>query len=61
VELVFEEFSRLRASSVPGAGLGLAISSRIARALGGEITVVSEPGCGSTFTLSLPMEYPGSQ
>jgi signal transduction histidine kinase len=60
VELVFEEFSRLRASSVPGAGLGLAISSRIARALGGEITVVSEPGCGSTFTLSLPVEYPGS-
>jgi signal transduction histidine kinase len=37
-----------------GAGLGLAISRELARAMGGEITVESQPGVGSTFTLTLP-------
>lgn len=37
-----------------GAGLGLSISQKLARAMGGEITVVSELGRGSTFTLKLP-------
>jgi signal transduction histidine kinase len=37
-----------------GMGLGLAISRNLARALGGDITVHSEPGRGSRFTLSLP-------
>ncbi len=36
-----------------GAGLGLAISRELARAMGGEITVESQPGVGSTFTLTL--------
>jgi signal transduction histidine kinase/CHASE3 domain sensor protein len=54
-EFIFEEFSRLGTGGAPGAGLGLAISKTLAQALGGHITVRSEPGLGSTFTLWLPL------
>lgn len=53
---LFQEFQRLDPGDVPGAGLGLAISDRIARLLGGEIQVQSEIGKGSTFTFCLPVE-----
>ncbi|HEY0670652.1 MAG TPA: ATP-binding protein, partial [Longimicrobiales bacterium] len=54
MELLFEEFERIDPSVKPGIGLGLAISRRVARALNGEITVKSERGKGSIFTLWLP-------
>src|SRR6185503_6071970 len=39
-----------------GTGLGLAIVSRFCRLMGGEVSVVSEPGLGSCFTVRLPIE-----
>jgi len=59
-DFIFEEFSRIDGSSKPGAGLGLAISRLLAEALGGHITVESEMGRGSTFTLWLPL-HPDSE
>jgi signal transduction histidine kinase len=37
-----------------GIGLGLALSRRFARGMGGDLTVTSQVGTGSTFTLTLP-------
>lgn len=55
--LLFEEFRRLdSAGGTKGYGLGLAISSRLATALGGRITVESTLGEGSRFCLWLPRE-----
>jgi signal transduction histidine kinase len=53
-QLVFEEFVRLDPHAAPGAGVGLAISQRIVHALGGELTLHSESGRGSSFVLWLP-------
>lgn len=54
-EQIFVEFSRLDPAAKRGAGLGLAIARRVARLLGGDITVESEVGQGSTFTFWLPL------
>src|SRR5690606_26280043 len=53
--LLFREFTRLEPGKRRGAGVGLAMSRRIARALRGDVTLVSTPGKGSTFTLWLPV------
>jgi len=53
---IFEPFVQLHrtlAHPSEGTGLGLAISRDLARGMGGELTVESEPGMGSTFTLVL--------
>jgi PAS domain S-box-containing protein len=52
--LVFQEFVRLQPEMTAGAGIGLTISRRVARALGGDITFRSKAGHGTTFTLWLP-------
>ncbi len=55
-QFIFEEFSRVGNSDATGAGLGLAISALIVNGLGGHISVDSELGRGSTFTLWLPLD-----
>nr|WP_221203936.1 ATP-binding protein [Modestobacter versicolor] len=61
---VFERFYRVdqsRASSTGGTGLGLAIVKHVASNHGGAVTVWSEEGLGSTFTLRIPMATDADQ
>ncbi len=58
---IFDAFRQVDAGSsrkYTGTGLGLSIASDLAHLLGGRITVDSEPGRGSAFTLELPLEAP---
>lgn len=61
---IFEPFTRAedsRISKVSGTGLGMAIADNIVKMMGGSIDVESEPGKGSTFTVSIPFHLPNKE
>jgi signal transduction histidine kinase len=61
LERIFDEFYQIEDggdNTSPGTGLGLAICQRLAGLLRGEITVESQPGRGSIFSVTLPQELP---
>jgi len=62
MEKLFKQFSRIVVEGLPlveGTGLGLYLSQKLARFLGGEIKAESEFGKGSEFILTLPLQYKG--
>ena len=58
-ERIFEKFERVDPDEPGGSGLGLYISRRLARAMGGDVTVDSAPGQGARFVLTLPLAPAG--
>jgi signal transduction histidine kinase/CheY-like chemotaxis protein/HPt (histidine-containing phosphotransfer) domain-containing protein len=57
-EIIFEPFKQgsSAGASMPGTGLGQAICRRLVELMGGEISVTSQPGTGSTFSFALPLQ-----
>jgi PAS domain-containing protein len=55
---IFEKFGRVDPTEPGGSGLGLYIARRLARAMGGDITVDSAPGMGARFVFLLPFRDP---
>ena len=59
LDRIFEPFVQVD-QGIPGAGLGLAISRKLIRGMGGDICVRSTPGKGSTFIVALPRAFPSA-
>ena len=63
LEQIFHDFVQVDSAiqrRVRGSGLGLALSRRLAQLLGGDVSVESEVGVGSTFRVRIPIDLPGS-
>jgi CheY-like chemotaxis protein len=60
-ERIFQPFMRLDPGQQTGAGLGLSITRQLIEAMGGQLELESEPGRGSTFSFSLPLNSAGGQ
>jgi signal transduction histidine kinase len=54
---VFDRFWQAKRAKKAGAGLGLSIAKAIVQAHGGDVSVVSQPGVGTTFYFTLPTEW----
>ena len=58
--VIFEAFERAGRETERGTGLGLALSRKLARLLGGDLRVESTVGRGARFTLQIPRTIPGA-
>ena len=64
ISKLFDEYSRFNQEvnrETMGTGLGMTITQHLLKMMGGEMTVESSPGTGSTFTIHLPVEKRGDQ
>lgn len=63
-ETVFQDFSQLHSAlqrRLRGTGLGLSLSNKLAQLLGGSVHLQSEPGKGSVFSVTLPLQLEGAR